>query len=95
MGGVKVQLAGLEHNPGAGSFSCAIYQDIAIPAGATTAYLDGQWALKTIAPKGFAGVTMTVGLFTSTVAVPNSISPQLGGAGYFSMAPDAALQYFA
>ncbi len=70
--GANVALGGATQT-GAGDFSCVLYQDVAIPAGATTASFSIDTAIKYIGGKASNNAAVFWGLY-STASVPSYYS---------------------
>jgi hypothetical protein len=62
--------------------SCVLYQDVAIPAGATTATITLSWGLKYIDGTVADSAALVVGLYSSTATVPYYIAPSLNSLTY-------------
>jgi len=93
--GVNVALGGGTQTA-AGQFSCVLYQDVAIPAGATTANFSIDTAIKYIGGKASGNAAVFWGIY-STASVPAYSSARLISFGTFAWEPlasDTALQNF-
>jgi hypothetical protein len=62
--------------------SCVLYQDVAIPAGATTATISLSWGIKYIDGTSEGSAALVVGLYSSTATVPYYVSPSLNSLTY-------------
>jgi uncharacterized repeat protein (TIGR01451 family) len=65
--------------------SCTLYQDVAIPAGATTAQLSMKWGLKYIGLY-HGDAALLAGLFSSTSQVPYFTTSSVGGISFYEPA---------
>jgi hypothetical protein len=87
------QLAmGSAQDHGAVDSSCVLYQDVAIPAGATSATLSLKWGLKYVGAIGYGSAALLARLYSSTATVPYFTDTGVGGTGYYeSVSSDAIL----
>jgi hypothetical protein len=69
---------GSEQDAGTADSSCVLYQDVAIPAGATTATLSLNWGLKYIGGLNRVNAALFAGLYSSTATVPFYSPPGIG-----------------
>ena len=93
--GVNVALGGGTQTA-SGSFSCVLYQDVAIPAGATTANFSIDTAIKYVGGKSWTDAAIFWGLY-STASVPSYSSSRVKTftpAVYEPTVSDTALQNF-
>lgn len=61
---------GSEQDAGTANSSCVLYQDVAIPVGATTATLSVDWGIKYIGGLNYFNAALFGGLYASTATVP-------------------------
>ena len=70
---------GSEQDAGTADSSCVLYQDVAIPAGATTATLSLNWGLKYTGGLNHFNAALFGGLYSSTATVPFYQTLSVGG----------------
>jgi len=93
--GVNIALGGATQTA-AGQFSCVLYQDVAIPAGATTANFSLDTAIKYIDGKNSGNAAVFWSLY-SAASVPAYTSARVrtfAPAAYEPASSDVALQHF-
>ena len=86
------QLAmGSAQDHGSSDSSCVLYQDVAIPAGATSATLSVKWGLKYVGSIGQGGAALLASLYSSTATVPYFTATYVGSTGFYEPASSDAV----